>query len=92
MGCGKVLVSGPVLGSMRVSLVRANCELKSCRPDWMLPELLGCRGQDYSGDPEGALNPAPREDQDAEAEALKMIRSGVTWESRHACRPGQETG
>lgn len=63
--------------------------------------VLGCMhvslvrancGQDDSGGWRGALSPGLREDQDAESEALKMIRSGVTQESRHACRPGQETG
>lgn len=43
----------------------------------MLPELLRCWGQDCSGGWQVALSPAPREDQDAEVEALKMIRSGV---------------
>lgn len=36
-----------------------------------------------------ALGQAPREDQGAEAEALKSIRSVVARESRHRRKPGQ---
>lgn len=59
--------------------------------DWVLPKLPGVGlGRLCSSTPGEALGPALRESQDAEAETLKVIGNGVTWDSKHTHRPGQE--